>query len=72
MDIEQFVDTVNNLRKTNKDKWYTFSGTVNDKAVEIKGFNTWLQIFRVNGIKLNAICDIPVKKFLDELRRGVV
>jgi len=40
---------VNDLRLANKGKWFYFSGMVEGKEVKIKCYNTWLQIFRVNG-----------------------
>lgn len=66
-----FVATINKLRLTNKDGWYQFIGTVNGKDVEIKGYKTWLQVFLVDGLRLNTISDISVKNFKDELTRGV-
>ena len=33
-----FIRTVNALRLSNKNSWYTWSGIVNGKTVQLKGF----------------------------------
>ncbi len=30
--------------------WHTYTGTINNKAVEVKVYGLWMQIFRINGI----------------------
>lgn len=70
MTKEQFINTVNSLRKANKGKWYFLSATVEDqKYIEVKGFDTWLQVYRVNGINYSGLMDISVKDFLKTLDR---
>lgn len=68
---DPFIDAVNKLRKKAKNGWYQWTGMVNGKAVEIKGYKTWLQIFRVNGQQQTTTMDIPVSKFVDCLRESV-
>jgi len=65
----EFIKTVNDLRLANKGKWFYFSGMVEGKEVKIKCYNTWLQIFRVNGVQLNTCMDITATKFKQELER---
>ena len=57
------METINQLRKDNKGKWYTFQGIINGKEVEVKGYDTWLQIFKVNGISNSSNMDISVKDY---------
>lgn len=71
LDTDTFVDTINKLRKSNKDKWFQWVGEVNGKKVELKVFNTGIQIFRVDGVRHGGLLDINVTKFKSELRKGV-
>ena len=50
MEVKQFVDAVNKLRLANRGKWYWFNDTVGGKAVRIKAFGTWMQIYDVDGV----------------------
>lgn len=67
MDAATFVQHVNTLRKTNKDKWYTYVGEVDGKVVELKGYNLWLQIYRVDGIRYGGDYLDKVGQFLSAL-----
>ena len=58
-----FVKTLNTIRLQNKGKWYNWSGTVNNKTVQIKGYGTWLQIFKVDGLIVPTCSDISVSDF---------
>jgi len=58
-----FIAKINDLRKSNKNSWYTWTGTVNHKIIQIKGFKTWLQIFRIDGLQVNTVMDCSVKEF---------
>jgi len=69
MNEENFIKTINNLRIENKNKWYFWEGIVNNKNVQIKGFKTWLQIFKIDGISINCPMDISVKAFKDILNK---
>lgn len=70
MKTKEYVAHVNALRLTNKNKWYVWRGIVNDKSIDIKGFNTWLQIQRVNGIDYSGGMDISVKEFKSVLEKA--
>lgn len=67
---EEFVKTINDLRKATK-SWYTWAGIVGGREVYIKGYKTWLQIFRVGALTVSSPMDIPVKEFLKNLKEGV-
>lgn len=66
---DTFFKVINDTRKGNKDRWYTFVGVVNNKEVAVKGFNTWLQVYRVDGLNQPTLMDIPVKQFNQDLAR---
>lgn len=66
-----FVKTLNTLRLQNKGKWYTWAGTVNNKTVQIKGYATWLQILRVNGMQCGNCADRSIKDFKLDLTDAV-
>lgn len=63
MKFETFRKEVNDLRKSNKNNWYQWVGDVEGKKVELKGFNTWLQIFTIDGVDHTGGMDISVKEF---------
>lgn len=63
MTIDTFIKTINRLRRLHKDNWYTFTGLVNGNHVEIKGFGTWLQIFRINGVNHGSTMGLSVSQY---------
>lgn len=67
MTKQEFIAKVNASRKDNKNNWYTFTGTVENKSIRIKGFNTWLQVLEVDGLRFHTVMDISVKQFNDTL-----
>lgn len=71
MNKENFIKYVNQIRKENKNKWYVCTKFVDGKLVEIKAFNTWLQIFKVDGLQQDTLMDISVKQFNETLERAL-
>lgn len=69
MNKELFFKEVNRLRLDNKNKWYWFSGTVEGIEIQIKAYNTYLQIFKANGVSFGGLCDLNVGDFKRELAR---
>ena len=67
-DTESFIKDINKMRLANKNKWFLFQGVVNFKTVQVKCYNAWLQIYKVNYA---GLMDINVKDFKEALRRGV-
>lgn len=63
IDKQTFLILMNALRRLNRDKWYVWEGIVENKTVQVKAFNTWLQVFRINGIQQNTLMDISVRQF---------
>ena len=70
MNTQEFISHVNGLRLANKNKWYYFSDIVNGKAVSIKAYGTYLQIFLVNGANITSPMDMNVTAFKSTLERG--
>ena len=67
IDSESFQKLINKTRKSNKDRWYAFVGYVDNKQVSLKGFNTSLQVFKVDGLYQPNLVDISVKQFNEVL-----
>ena len=68
MEVKQFVDAVNKLRLANRGKWYWFSDTVGGKAVRIKAFGTWMQIYDVDGVDCAYCMERSVAEFKSDLK----
>ena len=68
MEVKQFVDTVNKLRLANRGKWYWFNDTVDGKAVRIKAFGTWMQIYDVDGVDCANCMERSVVEFKSDLK----
>jgi hypothetical protein len=58
-----FIALINKKRLENKNDWYLFVGNVEGKKVIIKGFNTWLQRFAVDGVDHSNTMENSVSKF---------
>ena len=65
----EFVTEIDSKRKSGT--WYTYLGNVNGKAIRLKGYKTWLQVFTVNGIDNSGCMDISVKAFKELLIQAV-
>lgn len=48
--VAEFVTAINKARLRNKGFWFTWRGLVAGNEVELKNYNTYLQIYRVNGL----------------------
>jgi hypothetical protein len=64
-----FILKINQLRKANKNKWFSWTGVVDGKNVKVKCYNTWLQILNVDGLQHNTVMDISVAEFNTTLER---
>lgn len=71
MDSKEFVEHINKLRRDNKNKWYFFTGIANGKKVQLKGFGTWLQVFKLDGLDNAACADISVKRFKEVILSSI-
>jgi hypothetical protein len=61
MTFAEFKKIVNDGRKTKK--WYYFSEVVDGKVVFLKGYDTWLQIYDVDGVRYGNSMERSVKQF---------
>jgi hypothetical protein len=43
------IEDLNNLRLKNKDQWVFYSVNYNKYIIQIKSYNTWIQIFQVRS-----------------------
>jgi len=69
MTTSQFVHDVNQRRR-DFNGWYTWTGNVGGKDIQIKAYKTWVQVAIVNGIKHSSPMDLSVyrfKQFLENL-----
>ena len=66
-DAAAFVKLVNGARLASKGQWYQITGEINGKSIAIKGYKTWLQIFRIRGIDNGNCPDLPVARFKESL-----
>jgi hypothetical protein len=69
MNTTDFVKEVNRLRITNRNNWYTTACFVNGKIVRLKGFNTWIQVIRIDDYSCSGLMDISVKDFKAQLKK---
>ena len=71
MNTSEFVKEINALRLQNKGKWYVWQGIVNNKQVVLKGYATWLQVLKVDGLMIPTVSDMSVKDFKEILLNAV-
>ena len=64
---DDFINHVNKLRLKNKSGWYQYSDIVEGKYIVLKGYNTWLQFFKVDNIDYSNNMDRSVKQFKNDL-----
>lgn len=71
----EYIKLLNDLRKSNKNKWVSFTQNVEDKIVGIKFYNTWVQRIEVNHgthITNDSNCmDQSVKQFNEFLMAAI-
>ena len=70
-DLDRFIKMVNKIRLEDKNKWYWLLAIVDGKDVKIKGYGTWLQIFKVNDIDFGWGAEVSVKDFKQNIREGI-
>jgi hypothetical protein len=66
---KDFTDYINKIRLQNKNKWYFIEVEVNNKIIQIKGYDTWIQIFKINDDRINysSPMDFKVAEFKNYL-----
>ena len=71
MKTEEFAKIINKLRINNKNNWYAWKGNVNGHQVSLKGYNTWLQRFKVNEVEQCLPMEMSIITFKTELTNAV-
>ena len=67
MNTQEFIKTVNALRLDNKGSWYQWCREVNNYDVSLKGYATWVQRLKVDGVIHSGNMDVSVKEFKEFL-----
>ena len=62
-----FINIINKKRLDHKNDWYLFVGDVDNKRVIVKGYNTWLQRFTIDGVDHSNCMGESVKDFKETL-----
>ena len=70
-DIEELVKTINNKRLENKNNWYVFLSPLSSYDIQIKGYNTWLQVFKIKGIDYASSMGMNVKEYKEWLFKSL-
>mgnify|MGYP000412761051 CR=1 FL=1 len=52
--------------------WYTLVCLTEGRDIQIKGYGTWLQVYKGDGGDWSGMMDIPVARFKDRLREPFV
>ena len=65
--IKQLIKDINTIRLNNKNKWYYY--TNKDLGIELKAFDTWIQIFRVKGKNYPSVMELAVGEFKSHIKR---
>lgn len=68
----------NQQRKANKNKWLVLTIEYDNCIIQIKSYNTWIQILRVTKPEIKHTCqdssvmDLPVKAMNDWLEKALI
>lgn len=65
--VEQLIKDINKIRLNNKNKWYYY--TNRNLGIELKAFDTWIQILRINGKNYPSVMELTVGEFKKHLKR---
>lgn len=68
---EDFVKHVNKVRLDNKGKWWYVTAEVCGIKVSIKGYETWMQIYRVDGINCSNSLERSVANFKKDILKPI-
>jgi ASC-1-like (ASCH) protein len=70
-DKEDFLKAFNKQRRQSKDRWITWTGEVNEVPVQIKSYNTWVQVLRIPPFQASGPMDCSVKALNEFLTRSL-
>jgi len=69
---QEIKQKINDIRKAHKNKWYFYNCDIDGLNIQLKGFNTWLQIFKINGLDHSNAMEQSVKQFLEHLDTSIL
>jgi hypothetical protein len=72
MTKEHFLRYTNEMRLANKNKWFIIEYLVDGKLVAVKNYNTYLQIYKVDGVRKDSgTMEMSVTAWKKELEAGL-
>tara|TARA_R110000851_G_scaffold235857_1_gene388459 strand:+ start:413 stop:637 length:225 start_codon:yes stop_codon:yes gene_type:complete len=63
MNTLEFIKLANNKRLTNKNEWVFLNEIVNNKPIQYKAFDTWVQVLRYNNIQDSSSMNMNISDF---------
>jgi len=70
--VSDFISEMNYLRRENSGAWWHWHGNVCGHAVSLKNYNTYLQIFNVNGKRCaSGTMDMKITAWKKELQGAI-
>lgn len=69
--VSDFMQYAKGMRKENKNNWYAYVGNVGGNSIELKIYDTWIQIFKNNGIHQTDCIDVSVKELFNTIEKGI-
>lgn len=69
--VSDFMQYAKAMRKENKKRWYAYVGNVGGNSIELKIYDTWIQVFRNNGIHQRTCIDVSVKELFNTIEKGL-
>lgn len=71
MENVEIFKIINKERLENKNNWYFLNLEIDNLQIKIKGYNTWLQIFQINGVSCSNVMDQSVKDFKNHILKSL-
>jgi len=65
--MNDILKTINDARLANKNAWYFLTLDFNGSLIQVKGYNTWLQIFKINGLNASNPMEQSVSQFKNHI-----
>lgn len=68
-DIAVIVRILNDMRRKSKDKWYFYRNKT--LKIDFQAFNTYIHIFRINGVNYKSGHGMKVKEFTEYITEAL-
>lgn len=69
--MNDILKRINEARLSNKNKWYFLTFNYDGLTIQVKGYNTWLQIFRINGRDYSNCMDQSPTQFKSHILNSI-